>query len=79
MLHEHVERRNFHNNFFLKHCMFYILFPISLQIKQNLHLLSVSSKLIDYLLFIVVSHQQIYRIFATYSRLSPANLPNICY
>ena len=33
----------------------------------------------DYLLFTVDCHQQIYRIFAIDSRLSPANLPNICY
>ena len=53
---------------------------------------SVTSKFTDYLLFTVVCHQQIYRlfaiyidchqqvyrIFAIYSRLSPANLPNIC-
>ena len=26
-----------------------------------------------------ICHQQIYRLFAIYSRLSPANLPNICY
>ena len=26
-----------------------------------------------------ICHQQIYRSFAIYSRLSPANLPNICY
>ena len=40
---------------------------------------SVSSKFTDYLLFTVDCHQQIYRIFAIYSRLSPANSPNICY
>ena len=40
---------------------------------------SVTSKFTDYLLFTVDCHQQIYRIFAIDSRLSPANLPNICY
>ena len=39
----------------------------------------VTSKFTDYLLFTVDCHQQIYRIFAIDSRLSPANLPNICY
>ena len=37
------------------------------------------SKCTDYLLFTVVCRQQIYRIFASYSRLSLANLPIICY
>ena len=40
---------------------------------------SVTSKFTDYLLFTVDCHRQIYRIFAIDSRLSPANLPNICY
>ena len=40
---------------------------------------SVTSKFTDYLLFTVDCHQQIYRIFAIDSRLSPAYLPNICY
>ena len=40
---------------------------------------SVTSKITDYLLFTVDCRQHIYRIFVIYSRLSPANLPNICY
>ena len=63
---------------------------ISFVIKQQLHLSltlpkisysqsSVSSKFTDYLLFTVISQQQIYRIFAIGRHLSPAILPNICY
>ena len=40
---------------------------------------SISSKFAEFSLFTVVCHQQIYQLLAIYSRLSPANLPNICY
>ena len=59
--------------------MFCILVPIStLPIICYLQS-SVTNKFTDYLLFTVDCHQQIYPIFAIYSRLSPANLPIICY
>ena len=40
---------------------------------------SISSKFAEFSLFTVVCHHQIYQLLAIYSRLSPANLPNICY
>ena len=61
--------------------MFYILVPVSNKNQKldQTEFASVTSKFTDYLLFTVDCHQQIYRIFAIDSRLSTANLPNICY
>ena len=70
MLHEHVERRNFHNKIFLKHCMFYILFPILYHPRSNR--ICICHQQINRL-FTVVCHQQIDRIFFIDSRLSQAN------
>ena len=56
-----------------------ILKPVKLPSQMIKLTQTVSSKFAEFSLFTVVCHQQIYRLFAIYSRLSPENLPNICY